>query len=153
MKLYRGYVTAPEFLTPKIAERYEELKRLKKEIWARHPSNPLKALEEMGEEHFNRLYELRKIAGPQFFTDEEKAARDVAGKKGFVITVDLEDELARSYHQGEQYMAAGSRIVSNFVIRGRELAQHLEDWKVEVIDIQKESTEGRISGEGESTKI
>ena len=50
-------------------------------------------------------------------------------------------------------MTAGSRIVSNFVIRGKELAQHLEDWKVEVIDIEKESTEGRISGEGESTKV
>ncbi|GEM_PF-5625067 len=150
MKLYRGYQKPPEFLTPKLAQEYEELKRLKKEIWAKNLSDPF---EEMGEKRLNRLFELREIAALQFFTDEEKAARDVAGEKGFVVAVDLPDELVQRYHQGEVYMAAGSRIVSNFVIRGKELAQHLEDWKVEVIDIEKESTEGRINGEGESTKI
>lgn len=150
MKLYRGYQRPPEFLTPKHAQEYEELKRLKKEIWAKGSGDPF---EEMGEERLNRLFELREIAALQFFTDEEKAARDFAGKKGFVVAVELDDELAQGYYQGEQYMAAGSRIVSNFAIRGRELAQHLKDGKVEVIDIQKESAEGRISAEGESTNI
>ena len=42
---------------------------------------------------WRRWAELSKIAGPQFFTDNEAVARGFAGEKGFVIALDVAGEI------------------------------------------------------------
>lgn len=143
MKLYRGYQNRPKFLIPTLAREWQELNRMKKE-YAAETTSLADLVTKMGEERLTRWAELAQIASPQFFTDQEVVAREFAGDKGFVIVLELDDEKAQEYYQGEQQMLRGDKLqyVSNFVFSGEELGRHLTDWRFDLLDLREQRLEG-----------
>ena len=136
MKLYRGYKEKPKLLIPKLKE---ELERLRQEN-DKHVHLPIQEhLRNMGKEKMLRKYELEKIAGSQFFTDDEQAAREFAGDQGFVIVLDVPDLVAMDHFAGSQTMAPAGivRYVTNFVFSGDELYGNPE-WKMDLIEVGME---------------
>lgn len=131
MKLYRGYKKRPHIATPKMEEEYQALKEeitaKQAELRSRLGKDPLitDLLREVGQEKIVRFNELRQIVGDQFFADQEIVAREFAGEKGFVITLDVPDDVANAHYRGEQVMRRGTenRYVSNFVFRGNEIRE------------------------------
>lgn len=155
MKLYRGYRTRPKVFTLKSDKELNELKVLYRDSGAESAENVIDAIKKMGVENFTRFTELRRLAGPQFYTDDESIARGFAGEKGFVHILEIEDDAAREHYQGSQLMApAGEpRIANNFVFRGRELMQHPE-WKRDFIEMEREEAEKEIKPSGiESSSV
>jgi hypothetical protein len=150
MKLYRGYQDRPKMLVGKVETEWNELNAAKKAA-AEGTSNPVDIVRKMGEERFARWGELAKIAGAQFFTDDEAAARGFAGEKGFLIIVDIPDEDAHSHYRGDQMMMRGGgeapRLVSNFVFSGKELAQLTQDGHADFVEleIEKKNKEGKVA--------
>lgn len=143
MKLYRGYKKKPKFLTPTLTEEYEALNALRNKL---HDENPdlRDLLRAMGIERMNRLLELQNIANPQFFTELENVARAFAGKKGFIVRLELDDAIAHEHNHGIQWMRndQGKPMpVTNFVFPAKELSQHMKDWKFDLIDIENDRTE------------
>jgi hypothetical protein len=147
MKLYRGYKTTPKMFIPKLAEELEELNRKAEGI---KTSDLVEFIKQMGAEAVARRAELQQIAGKKFFTDDEANARDFAGENGFVMTLEIPDEIAQKHYEGEQVMSAGDtpRYGSNFVFTGRELQDHLDEWKFDVVNLEEE----RASAEREKTE-
>lgn len=142
MKLYRGFKEIPKIFVPKLADEFRELEGLHQQAIERSKTS-LEILQIMGKEKFLRWAELAKIAGPQFFTDQEQITREVAGGKGYVLALEVDSEVAQGHYHGEQVMERGEerRHISNFVFTGEELAQLANDQKVELIDIAKELAE------------
>ncbi|EKD64625.1 MAG: hypothetical protein ACD_50C00335G0001 [uncultured bacterium] len=74
-------------------------------------------------------------------------ARGFAGEKGFLIVVDISDEIAGEHYSGDQIMAREGkpRPISNFVFSGKELARISKDGNANIIDleIERRSKEGR----------
>ena len=135
-------------LVGKLATEWDELNAAKKAA-AEGTSNPVDIVRKMGEERFARWGELSKIAGSQFFTDDAEMARGFAGDKGFLIVVDLPDDVAHEHYRGDQMMARDgkSRLISNFVFSGKELAQITQDGKADFVELELErkSKEGRAT--------
>lgn len=142
MKLYRGFKELPKIFIPKLAQEFRELQVLHREA-VEDSKTPLDIIRIMGQEKFLRWAELGKIAGAQFFTDQEQITREVAGDKGYVLALEVDNEIAQGHYQGEQIMERGGerRYISNFVFSGEELARLAKDNQVELIDIAKELAE------------
>lgn len=141
MKLYRGYQDRPKMLVGKVEAEWNELNAAKKAA-SEGTSNIIDVMKRMGEERFARWGELAKIAGAQFFTDDEAMARGYAGEKGFLIVVDIPDEDAHAHYRGDQMLMRGGgeapRAVSNFVFSGKELAQIAQDGHADLVELERE---------------
>ena len=141
MKLYRGYKKRPYIYTEKLQKEFLELEEKLRE----GPEKEIltATLHRMGIDAMDRHFDLRKIGGPQFFTNMESLARDFAGQDGFVMIIDVPDEVADEHYQGEEVMHPGAEMVfnSNYVFMGEEIAEHLADWNVDLIEMERESHE------------
>lgn len=142
MKLYRGYVDKPKIATPEAVEEYKRLAELRDEINNRL-KNPADIVREMGITNFNRLNELKKIVGDQFFTDDEEMARGFAGERGYVIKMDVPDEIAQEHYSGVEMMArdGSPRPITNYKFTGKELWGIYNDqkWKIDLIELEREN--------------
>jgi len=148
MKLYRGYKDRPIMWISKFED---ELASLNKQV---EGLNLIQIIKKLNAENLTRLIELRRLKGPQFFTDREEVAKDFAGDKGFIIVLDVPDKEARGHWQDWQDMApSGKRhyAVDNYVFRGDELAQHSE-WKTDLIEREREG-EGKTHDESAFSKL
>lgn len=148
MKLYRGYEERPKMLVGKLANEWNELDTAKKAA-AEGAKNVVDMVNRMGKERFARWADLAKIAGAQFFTDDAEMARGVAGGKGFLMVVDIPDEVAHEHYKGDQMMARDGkpRFISNFVFSGKELAQIAQDGKADLVEleIERKNKEGKVT--------
>lgn len=147
MNLYRGTQKHPRFFVENLQKKLEELEALA-------GASPEKEsipdfLRRVGADNAVELHNLRGIGGAQFFTENETIAREFAGDKGFVITMVVPDEVAWAHYQGEATMtpAKEQRYSSNYVFSGKEIHDHLAEWNVDVIEMERENIE--LSGEAE----
>ena len=138
MKLFRGYKQLPRWPIPKIKQELAELEAECRAI----PGTIIDAIKTMGRARFIRLTELRVICSPQFFTDQPEVAREFAGEKGFLITLEVPDDVAQKHYRGEQVMRRGGvvRYVSNYVFKGEEILHQntLNPSSVEFIQLERE---------------
>lgn len=141
MKLYRGYKQRPKILNQALAEELKQLNAVAKS--GPEGETIVEAIHRMGGDEFVRHVELRQIAGPQFFTNDEQVARTFAGPEGFVIEMDVPPEEADVHYQGEQSMRSGEDTAysSNYVFLGTEIADKLSEWKVDLIELGVENLE------------
>jgi hypothetical protein len=134
MKLYRGYKTQPVFLTEDLEREFQDLQSKFDE-------------DNLPKDQIKRFKELREIAAEQFFTDNEKIARDFAKENGFLVEMHIEDKTAFDHYAGEHSMAPDSKLQlsSNFVFSGKDLAKNVKEWNVRVISLENEMMEIRNS--------
>ena len=143
MKLYRGYKQQPRFLVPKLASELTQLRTEREAVNTRlsNSQDIRDYTRVMGEEKFTRLVDLEQIAGPQFFTDDEGAAREFAGEKGFLVQLGIDEKIATAHCQPDvQMIVHGDKqnAITNFVFTGEELATHLDSWDIQLIEIERE---------------
>lgn len=94
-----------------------------------------------------RLVELRQLKGKQAFTNNEGAARFVAGSNGYVVEVEIPDEAGEKYYRNQAIMQIDGKNVpvDHFGIPGNELFRHKKEWHVNIHDIKDEKRrEGRL---------
>lgn len=141
MQLYRGTQKRPRFFVMKLQDTLENLESLASATTEKE--SIFEYIQRVGADTVVELHNLRGIGGAWFFTDDETVAREFAGDKGFLITMDIDGETAGEHSQGTQMMSPGKevRYASNFVFGGKELYEHLVEWKIDVIEIERENAE------------
>ncbi len=136
MKLYRGFKQRPKFYLSQSETELEILEQ-RSEILSKTTGlfEYFRAFKELP-----RLNELRRIAQPQYFTDQEQIARDFAGEKGFVLVIEIDETEALRHHRGQQHMAPNKHpiLADNYLFSAKELADLAKSGLVELIELEFE---------------
>ena len=127
MLLYRGVKNEPQWYDPELEMRCEAQIAKQEAIAAN--GDYLKAFIEAARSSVDRM---SAPLGDQIFTDDKKIARDCAGPNGYLITINVPDNIVGKHYYADEFVRSKDALSSNFAFGARELAKNRSTWQLQV---------------------